>query len=277
MANAIPAEKQTAIISALCEGSSIRSTERMTGCHRDTIMRLGIRVGEACKRYMDESMRGLGCTQIQIDEVWGFVGKKQRHTTPEDIARGWGDAWTYVAIDPETKAVPSFAVGPRDQPTTYRFISDLRSRLKNRIQLSSDGMLEYLPAIDDVFGANVDYGRVVKTYREDVYYVDGERRYSPSPQISISWKRVRGNPDRYKICTSHIERKNLTIRMHMRRLTRLTNAFSKKLENFRAAAALHFGYYNFVKVHSSIRMTPAMALGVSDKIWTVEDLIRIAI
>lgn len=239
-------------------------------------MRLGVRIGEACRKLLHDSMRELPCRQVQIDELWGFVGMKQRNTTSEDESMGRGDAWTYVAIDPETKVVPSFAVGKRNYETTHGFIADLYSRMKNRIQLSSDGMNEYVAAIDDVFGEDVDYGHVIKTYQEDVYYVDGERRYSPSPQISLSRRSIRGKPDRDKICTSHVERKNLTIRMHMRRLTRLTNGYSKKIENLRSAVALHFGYYNFVKIHSTIRMTPAMAAGVTNRIWEVKDLIELS-
>jgi IS1 family transposase len=254
----------------LSEGNSIRSIERITGIHRDTIMRLGVRVGEACGQMMDETMRNLPCSKIEVDEIWGYVGKKQRQVNAEDTANGLGDAWTFVAIDPESKAVPTFAVGKRDFETTNLFIDDLSQRMKNRIQLSSDGLKHYAAAVERGFGVDVDYGQIVKTYRTS----ETEGRYSP-PQIeSVKRTMLVGEP--HRVSTSLIERQNLTMRMHCRRLTRLTNAFSKKLENFKAAVALHFAYYNFVKVHSSIRMTPSMALGVSSRLWTVADLVDLS-
>jgi IS1 family transposase len=266
MANVLPIEKKIAAISALAEGSSIRSIERMTGIHRDTIMRLGVRVGEACGAMMSETMQNLSCSKIEVDEIWGYVGKKQRMVNATDDAT-LGDVWTFVAIDPETKAVPSFYAGKRDYLTTREFLNDVSSRMKNRIQLSSDSMPNYVHAVEHAFGANVDYGQIVKVYRSS----DTQGRYSP-PQIeSVNRTPIFGKPGR--ISTSMVERQNLTMRMHCRRLTRLTNAFSKKLENFKAAVALHFAYYNFVKIHSSIRVTPAMALGVSSRLWTIADLV----
>jgi len=269
MSNVLPIEKKIAAISALAEGSSIRSIERMTGIHRDTIMRLGVKVGEACAKLMDESMRDLPCKKIEMDEIWGYVGKKQRRVSDAD-GDNKGDAWTYVAIDPETKAVAAYKVGKRDFETTNRFVDDLSMRMKNRIQLSSDGLKHYAAAVERGFGVDVDYGQIVKVYRTS----PTEGRYSP-PQIeSVIRNNITGSPSR--ISTSMVERQNLTMRMHCRRLTRLTNAFSKKLENFKAAVALHFAYYNFVKVHTSLRMTPAMALGITSKLWTVGDLIGLA-
>jgi IS1 family transposase len=269
MSNTLPTEKKIAVVSALAEGSSIRSIERMTGIHRDTIMRLGVRTGEACAKLMDESMRELPCQRIEADEIWGYVGKKQRALTEQD-SDSLGDVWTFVAVDPDTKAVPSFFVGKRDYNSTRAFVSDLSARMKNRIQLSSDAMLHYAQAIEESFGSDVDYGQIVKVYKSS----PAEVRYSP-PQIeSVRRTPLVGQPIR--ISTSIVERQNLTMRMHCRRLTRLTNAFSKKLENFKAAVALHFGYYNFVKVHSSIRVTPAMALGVSSRLWTVADLVEMS-
>jgi IS1 family transposase len=246
--NTLPTERQALVISSLVEGVSIRSVERMTGIHRDTIMRLGVRVGEACGKMMDETMRQLPCQKIEVDEIWGFVGKKQRRITAEDSPE-LGDVWTYVGIDPESKIVPSFVCGKRDYATTDRFIHDVASRMKNRIQLSSDGMDLYITAVENAFGTEVDYGQIVKTYRA----TETAGRYSP-PQIqSVRRKTFVGEPGR--ISTSMVERKNFTMRMHIRRLTRLTNAFSKKLENFKAAVALHFAYYNFVKIHTSLRVT----------------------
>jgi IS1 family transposase len=270
MSNVLPFEKQVTAIGALAEGSSIRSVERMTGIHRDTIMRLGARVGEACGKVLDETMRELPCEKIEVDEIWGYIGKKQRQVTEEDDAT-LGDVWTFVAIDPETKAVPAFLVGKRDYHSTRAFVADVSARMKNRIQLSSDSMSHYLHAVEESFGGDVDYGQIVKTYRA----AEGEGRYSP-PQIeSIRRTALVGEPGH--ISTSIIERQNLTMRMHCRRLTRLTNAFSKRVENFRAAIALHFAYYNFVKVHSSLRVTPAMALGVSSRLWKVEDLVALSV
>lgn len=267
--NILPHEKQTTAISALAEGASIRSVERMTGIHRDTIMRLGVRVGEACGKLMDETMRELPCQKIEVDEIWGYVGKKQRLVTAMDSA-DLGDVWTFVAIDPETKAVPSYLVGKRDYASTRQFVADVSSRMKNRIQLSSDAMQHYVDAVEKGFGGEVDYGQIVKVYRT----TETAGRYSP-PQIeSIRRTPIVGEPRR--ISTSIVERQNLTMRMHMRRLTRLTNAFSKKLENFKSAVALHFTYYNFVKVHSSLRVSPAMALGVSSRLWTVSDLVEMS-
>ncbi len=266
MANILSTEKQSIAISMLCEGNSIRSVERMTGIHRDTIMRLGVRVGNACDKLMDETMRELPCERIEADEIWGFIGKKQRTVNEED-SPDKGDVWTFVAIDPETKAVPSFLVGKRDYECTDRFISDVERRMKNRIQLSTDGLQHYHHAVEEAFGGDVDYGQIVKTYRSQ----ESEGRYSPPAIERTTRTALVGDPDH--ICTSIVERQNLTMRMHCRRLTRLTNAFSKKLENFKAAVALHFAYYNFAKVHSSVRMTPAMALGVVPSLWKVEDLV----
>lgn len=269
MSNNLSTEKQCVAIGALVEGSSIRAIERMTGIHRDTIMRLGVRVGQAGQKLLDETMRELPCEQIEVDEIWGFVGKKQRMIQEGDSSE-LGDAWTYVAIDPETKAVPSFRVGKRDAATTDAFVADVCARMKNRIQLSSDAMNHYASAVEKSFGSQVDYGQIVKVYRTS----ETEGRYSPPKIESVKRTPVFGAPDR--IGTSIVERQNLTMRMHCRRLTRLTNAFSKKLENFQAAVALHFAYYNFVKIHSTIRTTPAMAIGVSSRLWTVRDLIDLS-
>ena len=237
-------------------------------------MRLGVRVGEACGKMMDQTMRQLPCRQIQIDEIWGFIGKKQRITTPEEEDAGLGDVWTFVAFDPETKVVPAFLAGKRDFTHTHRFISDLAGRMRDRVQLSTDGMNQYMETIEQVFGANVDYGQVVKIYSSPAQ--EDARRYSAPHVTAIRKTAISGDPDMSLVSTSLVERQNLTMRMHMRRLTRLTNAFSKKLENFKAAAALHFAYYNFVKIHSTIRCTPAMAIGVAPRIWTVNDLVELA-
>lgn len=268
MANVLSTEKQAIAISALCEGSSIRSVERMTGIHRDTVMRLGARIGEACRDLLDQSMRELSCNKIEVDEIWGFVGKKQRNVTAED-SNEMGDVWTWVAIDPETKAVPVFRVGKRDVSDANAFVADVAARMKNRIQLSSDGLNAYPGAVEAAFGGEVDFGTIVKTFA-----TSDEGKYSPGQMITA--KRTMVSGEEFRVCTSYVERQNLTMRTHMKRLARLTLAFSKKLENFRAATALHFAYYNFVKTHSSIRCTPAMALGVSSRLWKVEDLVALS-
>lgn len=269
MANVLSTEKQAVAIGALCEGSSIRSVERMTGIHRDTVMRLGVRVGTACRQLLDETMRELPCSKLEVDEIWGFVGKKQRNVTEED-SNECGDVWTWVSVDPETKAVPCFRVGKRDAADANAFMADVASRMKNRIQLSSDGLAAYPAAVEAAFGGEVDYSTIVKTFRT----TDGEGRYSPGQMDSAVRTRVIG--EQFRSCTSYVERQNLTMRTHMKRLARLTLGFSKKLDNFKAATALHFAYYNFIKSHSSIRCTPAMALGVSSRLWKVEDLVALA-
>lgn len=274
MANILPLEKQILVISALAEGSSIRSIERMTGVNRNTIMSLGLRVGKACEKMMDEKLRGLDSTNVQVDEIWGFIGKKKRNATNKDKKAGLGDVWTFVAIDADTKLVPSFTIGQRDTYHTKMFIEDLAGRVSNRIQLSSDSMNSYGIAVETGFGSEIDYGQIVKTY--SLTDLINQGKYSPSEVVKVEKTCMVGKPDMRKVSTSYVERQNLTMRMHCRRLTRLTNAFSKKLENFKAAIALHFAYYNFVKIHGSLRMTPAMAAKVSDRIWEVEDLVKLA-
>jgi IS1 family transposase len=273
MANILPMEKQIRIISALAEGNSIRSIERQTGVHRDTVMRLGIRVGRGCERVLDEHMRNLPCKNVQIDEVWGFIGKKEQNIIQSDSPE-LGNVWTFIAIDADTKVVPCFRVGKRTAENANAFIVDLAGRLSNRIQLSSDALRAYVTAVEAAFGCNVDYGQVIKVYGnpENVW----EHRYSPGHVIDTAKFVVAGRPNMAKISTSFIESQNLTARMHIRRLTRLTNAFSKKLENFKAAVGLHFGYYNFVKRHTTLRTTPAMAAGVTSSFWSVADLIEAA-
>ncbi len=272
MPNILNKDKQVMVISALAEGMAIRQIERMTDIHRDTIMRLGVRVGQGCARIMDEKMRGLDCCNIQVDEVWGFIQKKKRNLKETDNAREVGDVWTFCAIDADTKLVPSYKVGKRDSLTANAFISDLASRLKNRVQLSSDALPAYIEAVEKAFGADVDYGQIVKAY--EAVETSPQRRYSPHKLVSVHTNVITGDPLPPFISTSYVERLNLTTRHHMRRLTRLTIAFSKKLENFEAAVGLYFAYYNFVKNHRTLRCTPAMAAGVVNSYWTVGDLVE---
>jgi IS1 family transposase len=274
MANTLSKDKQVAIVSALAEGSSIRSIERITGVHRDTIMRLGVRVGQGCAKVLDAKMRDLSCEHIQLDEVWGFIGKKQRNTLVDDSPE-LGDVWTFCAIDAETKIVPAFKVGKRDHATANAFVSDLAGRLTRRVQISADGLKTYIEAIENAFGSGVDFAQVIKVYTHDLSQ-HPERKYSAPDFVSNEKIAIMGNPDMDLACTSHIERVNGTTRQHMRRLSRLTLAFSKKFENFEAAVALHFAYYNFVRRHSTLRCTPAMAAGVERSFWSVADLVEAA-
>ena len=269
--NRLSLERQAQIISSLVEGNSIRSTERMTETHRDTIMRLMVSSGEKCADLLNERMRNLTCERIQVDEIWAYVQKKQRHMTVSDDPYRTGDQWTFVALDPDTKLIPAYRVGKRDLPATaIAFMSDLSERLINRVQISSDALNAYVEATERAFGMNVDYGQVVKYYEAEPV---GPGRYSPPHVVAAERRAISGSPDMNYVSTSFIERQNLTMRMQMRRFTRLTNAFSKKLENLKAAVALHFAHYNFVRVHSSLRVTPAMAAGITDHLWSVKDLL----
>jgi IS1 family transposase len=274
MANILPTEKQAMVIGALAEGNSIRSIERMTGIHRDTIMRLGVRVGQTCAAILDEKMRDLDCNRVEVDEIWGFIGKKQANVRSTDNRSEVGDVWTFLAIDPETKLMPSFVVGKRDKYHTQVFMDDLASRLKNRIQLSSDAMGAYADAVERSFGADIDYAQIVKEYASPVR--EERRKYSPAQLVSVHKEAINGTPVADFASTSMIERANLTMRTHCKRLARLTLAFSKKRENFEAAIALHLAYYNLVKFHGTLRMTPAMAAGVEQSAWKVADLVDAA-
>jgi IS1 family transposase len=271
LANVLNTDKQIAIIAALAEGSSIRSIERITGVHRDTIMRLGVKVGQGCTALMDEMMVNLPCTVLEMDEIWGFVGKKEKHVKPDDPPEV-GSVWTFCVIDAETKLVPAFRVGERDAATANAFLKDVSGRMSNRVQISTDGLAAYENAIDAAFGADADYGQIIKTYGSIT--TEDNRRYSAPEFVSCEKKVIAGRPDYDLISTSYIERLNATTRLHMRRLTRLTLAFSKKRENFTAAVGLHFAYYNFVKRHNTLRCTPAMAAGVAKTFWTVADLVE---
>lgn len=271
--NRLPPDIQEAIISALVEGSSIRSVERMTGVHRDTIMRLSLAVGERCQNVMQERMRGLSCKRLELDEVWCYVGKKQRHVLDSDDPMALGDFWTWVALDAETKLVPAFRVGKRDAVTAQAFVTDLASRLTNRVQLSSDGLRLYIEAVEAGFGGNVDYATIVKSYEAEPI---GPGRYSPPKVTSVDKTKMVGNPNLVLASTSYVERQNLTLRMASRRFTRLTNAFSKKAENLQAAVALHFCWYDFVRRHKTLGTTPAIAAGIEDRQWTVKDLVALA-
>jgi len=274
MANVLSRDKQIAVVSALAEGSSIRSIERVTGINRNTIMNLGVRVGRGCTALLDVKMRDLPCRYLQFDEVWGFIGKKERHLQPGDDPQ-YGDVWTFCAIDADTKLVPSFKCGKRDLATAKAFVEDVASRMRMRVQISTDALRAYSESIEQVYGIDVDYGQIVKTYEHDDAQ-NAERKYSAARFVSVEKRSVTGSPDMDEVSTSYIERLNATTRLHMKRLSRLTLAFSKKFENFEAAVGLHFAYYNLVKRHGSLRMTPAMAAGIERDFWSVGDLVEAA-
>jgi IS1 family transposase len=273
MANVLNNDKQIAIIGQLAEGSSIRSIERITGVHRDTIMRLGVKVGQGCMSLMDAQMRNLPCRRLELDEIWGFVGKKDRQVRRGDSMEV-GSIWTWCAIDAETKLVPAFHVGDRSAASATAFLRDVADRMAYRVQISTDGLTAYVDAVEKAFGADVDYAQIIKTYGHEE--TTDNRRYSAPEFVSSEKKIIAGRPDVDLISTSYVERLNATTRLHMRRLTRLTLAFSKKRENFEAAVGLHFAYYNFVKRHNTLRCTPAMAAGVTGSFWSVADLVEAA-
>ena len=271
--NKLSTEKRSQVVAALVEGNSIRATVRMTGVSKNTIAKLLLELGEACSNYLDKNLVNLDCKRIQCDEIWSFVGAKEKNVPAEKRGQfGFGDVWTWVAMDADTKLIASWAIGGRDAGTAYGFIQDLANRLANRVQLTTDGHRAYLSAIEDALGSNVDYAMLVKLYGNDR---ESEARYSPAECIGCREVVVSGRPDPKHISTSFIERQNLTMRMGMRRFTRLTNAFSKKLENHIASIAIHYMHYNFCRVHQTLRVTPAMEAGIADHVWSISELLSI--
>jgi transposase-like protein/IS1 family transposase len=267
----LPMEKAESILKLLVEGMSIRSIERVTGVHRDTIMSLLLLAGERSQQLMDAKMRNLNTRYLEVDEIWCYVGKKRRNVRKGDSPE-LGDQWVYVALDAETKLVPSFRIGKRVRPDTWAFLWDLQQRIANRVQLTTDGLNHYTVSVPQCFGTECDFAQLTKMFG-DYGQFDGPARYSP-PRISGVISKVRmGNPDPRHISTSFVERQNLTMRMQMRRFTRLTNAFSKKLSHLKAAVAFHFAFYNFCRTHSSIRCTPAMEAGITNHIWGLAELL----
>jgi IS1 family transposase len=271
--NKLTTEEKVGVVACLVEGNSLRATVRMTGTHRTAIQRLLVELGKACSEYQDKMFRNLNCKRIQCDEIWSFVYAKDKNL-PEEMKgqNGLGSVWTWVALDPETKLVPCWFVGTRDAGAAYHFMHDLAGRLANRVQLTTDGHKAYLVGVEDAFGADIDYAQLQKIYgtpRTD----NAEIRYSPAQCMGAKRAVITGNPDYRHISTSHTERQNLTMRMQMRRFTRLTNAFSKKIENHEAAIALHYMHYNFGRIHQTLRVTPAMAAGLSDHVWSLEEIV----
>src|ERR1700680_901154 len=265
--NKLDRETRARILHLLCEGSSIRAITRLTGASKNTVIKLVVDAGKAASWYQDRVLRNLTCRRVQVDEIWNFVYAKQKNVaTAKAAPANAGDVWTWTAIDAETKLMPSWFVGGRDSDSATIFVDDLASRLANRVQLTSDGHKAYLEAVEGAFGADVDYAQLVKLYGAPT---EGERRYSPAECIGARKVPIEGSPDPKHISTSFVERSNLTVRMHARRFTRLTNAFSKKFENHMHMVAIYAVWYNFVKMHKTLRMTPAMAVGVTEKLWSV--------
>jgi IS1 family transposase len=271
--NRLTAARRAQVVAALVEGNSIRATVRMTGVAKNTVVRLLVDLGAACARYQDVTMRNLRCQRLQCDEIWSFCHSKQKNVQPQHQGiLGYGDVWTWTAIDADTKLVPSWFVGRRDGETAAIFINDLASRLTGRVQLTTDGHKPYLEAVEGAFGADIDYAMLIKLYGTDP---ESETRYSPAKCVGVDQRVIQGNPEQAYISTSYVERQNLTMRMSMRRFTRLTNAFSKKIENLEHAVALHFMHYNFVRVHQTLKTTPAVAVGVADHEWTIREIVAL--
>lgn len=255
----------------LCEGNSIRSVTRLTGCSKNTVTKLLIDAGKACSAYHDANVRNVNSKRVQVDEIWSFTYAKQKNVADAKAApEGAGDTWTWTAIDADSKLIVSYFVGGRDGECAAWFMDDLRTRLANRVQLTSDGHRAYLEAVEGAFGGDVDYAQLVKIYGASPD--GGKGRYSPADCTGIRKNRIEGNPDINHVSTSYVERSNLTMRMHMRRFTRLTNGFSKKVENHAYAVALHMMYYNFVRIHKTLKVSPAMAAGVTDRLWEIGDI-----
>ncbi|HEV8641381.1 MAG TPA: IS1 family transposase [Methylomirabilota bacterium] len=276
--NRLPLERRAQIIGLLAEGSSLRAASRLADVSINTVTKLLLDVGAACEQYQDRTLRNLKCRRIQCDEIWAFVYAKAKNL-PEKYAGafGYGDVWTWTAIDADSKLVPSWAVGRRDGFTAEGFIRDLADRLSARVQLTTDGNKVYLEAVEGAFGSEVDYAMLIKMYEGDSGRErSSEARYSPPSCLGTRMVCITGRPDEQHISTSFAERQNLTMRMGMRRFTRLTNAFSKKVDNHKAAVALHFMHYNFARVHKTLRVTPAMEAGVSDHIWSLDEIARLA-
>ena len=271
--NNLPRDKQIAVVSALCEGVSVRATSRLTGVNRNTILTLGLRLGAGCASLHDHMMRGVQVPRIELDEAWSFIAKKQAHRKPGDPME-FGDCYVFTALAGVAKAIISYRVGKRDGENCRTFLADLRERVLGAPEISSDAFPAYPGAVEEAFGTEVHFGTIEKHYGVDTA-VEAARRYSPAQVVSVSRQVVNGRP--VQISTSFIERSNLTIRMQCRRFTRLTNAFSKKLENHAAAFSLFVAHYNLCRVHETLRVTPAMQLGITDHIWTIGELVDAAL
>lgn len=267
-------EKRIQVVAALVEGNSIRSTVRMTGVAKNTVTKLLVNLGNACEAYQDRTLRNLTCNRLQVDEIWAFCHSKEKNTAPEHEGMlGYGDVWTFTAIDAETKIIPSWLVGERNAWCATAFMRDLASRPAHAVQLTADGHKMYLEAVCSNFGMDIDYAMLIKHYGNDV---ESEKRYSPAHCTGTDKKPIIGHPDEAHVSTSYVGRQNLTMRISMRRFTRLTSGFSKRLENLECAVALHFMYYNFGRKHQSLQgKTPAMAAGVADHAWSIGEIVSL--
>ncbi len=269
--NRLSTEDRARVISCLVEGCSQRATTRMTGIAKKTVARLALEIGEACEAFSKTALVNLPCQRIQCDEIWAFVGCKGKNASTEQREeKGFGDVWTWVALDPDTKLAAGWFVGDRSASAAYSLLRPLQKRLANKVQLTTDGHHAYLVAVEAAFSwVDLDFAQLVKTYGNTA----GEGRYSPGDFRGAEKKTIKGAPDLAHVSTSHVERQNLTMRMSIRRFTRLTNAFSKKFEAHQAAVALHFVHYNFCRVHQTLRVTPAMEAGLSTHVWSLEELV----
>ncbi len=272
--NKLPIQKRVQIINLLVEGSSLRATSRIADVSINTVTKLLVDVGRACEKFHDEKVRGLKSSKIQADEIWSFVYSKQKNV-PDGMENEAGDIWTWTAIDADSKIIVSWFVGDRTAVSANLFMKDVASRLANRVQLTTDGHSAYLSAVDNAFESNIDFAQLQKMYGVSEGESQTERKYSPATCTGIRKTIIEGEPDEKHISTSYVERQNLTIRMHNRRFTRLTNAFSKKIDNHCLALALHFVYYNFVKIHKTLRVPPAMEAGLIKRLMSIEDIVRL--
>ena len=273
--NKLNREKRVQVINALVEGNSIRATARMCDVAFNTVLKLLPEIGKACAEYQDKTFRNLPCKRIQMDEIWSFCYAKEKNVPDEMKGQfGFGDVWTFTAICADTKLVPSWLVGRRDSGHAFEFVNDLAGRLANRVQISTDGHKMYLEAIEDTFGTEVDFAQVIKIFNEPKA-VGNEKKYSPGECCGTRKAKVTGDPDMRHVSTSYVERQNLTMRMSMRRFSRLTNGFSKKVQNHGYAIALHYMHYNFCRIHKSLRVTPAMEAGVSNHVWEIEEIVAL--
>jgi IS1 family transposase len=273
--NRLPLQTRAKMIGLLVEGNSLRAISRLCDVSINTVTKLLVDIGKASIAYHDGRVRGIRTQRIQCDEIWSFVGAKAKNVSPEQKHEGWGDAWTWTAIDADTKLCVSYLVGGRDSGWGLEFMEDVASRLNSRVQITTDDHRAYLVAVEGAFGMDVDYAQLQKIYGAPS--TEEARRYSPACCIGCDMKVVSGNPDPKHVSTSFVERQNLTMRMGMRRFTRLTNAFSKKIENHALAVALHFIHYNFARIHKTLRITPAMAAGLSDHVWTLEEIAQLGL
>jgi IS1 family transposase len=271
--NRLDSSRRAMVIRCLVEGNSIRATVRLTGVAKNTVVKLLVEAGAACAKFMDQKMRDLPCKRLQADEIWSFVYAKQKNVTAKMAGeRIAGDVWTWLAIDADTKLVPCWMLGQRDASAARDFMEDLAGRLANRVQLTTDGLKVYLTAVEKAFGEEIDYAMLVKIFGESP---EPQKRYSPAVCVACERYPITGDPDPAHVSTSYVERQNLNMRMGMRRFTRLTNAFSKKIENLAATVALYYTYYNFCRVHQTLKTTPAVKAGIADHVWSVDEIVAL--